>query len=435
MNASVCIALALILLISLNGAASAADSTWKIGEPIVTYYAGPTVTDEVAKLMKAGGWNTVWCTIDNIDIAHKYGLRAMIHNGLLQPETLDDPAKWAELDAFVDRVKNHPAMYSYYIVDEPNASRFPGLGRLVAYLRERDPAHMAYINLFPVYASDEQLGTTAYSHDESYRKHLQLFMDQVKPDLLSYDNYIFFKGYDGGSYFQNLSVIREFALKAKIPFLNIVQAASWDPIVRVPNANELRWLNYTTLAYGAQGISYYVFYAGGHEGGMVDKDNKSTPLYRAAKNLNREFAMIARELRKLDSIAAYHTGTIPWGAKALPFNNPFHVTPPLFDKPAVDKVPVKGLLIGCFGKDGKQTHALVVNTDYSRPAITTLEGPGKLDTFDAATGVWKPAGAFSIDLRLPPGGGKLIRLSPWRVDIRSGDPRDMRGWGIFGGHR
>jgi len=32
-------------------------------------------------------------------------------------------------------------MYAYYIIDEPNASTFPGWGKLVAYLRERDPAH------------------------------------------------------------------------------------------------------------------------------------------------------------------------------------------------------------------------------------------------------------------------------------------------------
>ncbi len=433
MNSFVCTAIALALLIALTGAVVAAPSTWKVGEPIVTYYAGPTVTDDVAKMMKVGGWNTVWCDEGNLDIARKYGLRAMLHSGLFQPSTLDNPEQRAQLDSLIERVKNHPALYSYYLTDEPDASRFPGLGKMVAYLRERDPAHLAYINLFPVYASPEQLGTTGTPHEQAYRKHLQLYMDIVKPDLLSYDNYIFFKGHDGGSYFQNLGIIREFALKAGIPFLNIVQAASWEPNVRVPNANELRWLNYTTLAYGAQGISYYVFYAGGHEGMMVDANNKPTPLYRAARNINPEFAKIARELQKLDSIGAYHTGTIPWGAKALPWSNPFRISPPLTDKPAVDRIPVKGILIGCFGKDGKQTHALVVNTDYSKPIITTVEGPGKLDIFDIPTGTWKSTDMSAVELRLPPGGGKLVRLSPWRIEIRGGDPRDAIGGGFFGG--
>ena len=78
----------------------------------------------------------------------------MLTSDLLNPETLDDPAKRAQLDALIETVKNHPAMEAYYITDEPGAGAFPGLGKLVAYLRERDPAHLAYINLFPTYANE-----------------------------------------------------------------------------------------------------------------------------------------------------------------------------------------------------------------------------------------------------------------------------------------
>ena len=51
-------------------------------------------------------------------------------------------------------------------------------------------------------------------------------------------------------------MIRRAALDAHRPCLNIVPAASWTPNVRVPNTNELRYLVYTTVAYGAQGISF-----------------------------------------------------------------------------------------------------------------------------------------------------------------------------------
>ena len=54
-------------------------------------------------------------------------------------------------------------MEAYHIVDEPGAAAFAGLGRLVAYLRQRDPGHLAYINLFPTYANEQQLGITAAS--------------------------------------------------------------------------------------------------------------------------------------------------------------------------------------------------------------------------------------------------------------------------------
>src|SRR5207302_2564173 len=103
---------------------------------------------------------------------HKYGLRGMLHDGLLTAATVDAPEQSKKLDALIDRVRTHPAFYSYYIIDEPAAGTFPGLGKLVAHLKERDPAHMAYINLFPTYANNEQLGTkgdTAAAYKEYLR--------------------------------------------------------------------------------------------------------------------------------------------------------------------------------------------------------------------------------------------------------------------------
>jgi hypothetical protein len=47
------------------------------------------------------------------------------------------------------------------LTDEPGAGAFPALGKLVAYLRQRDPAHLAYVNLFPSYANEVQLGVSA----------------------------------------------------------------------------------------------------------------------------------------------------------------------------------------------------------------------------------------------------------------------------------
>jgi hypothetical protein len=40
-----------------------------------------------------------------------------------------------------------------------------------------------------------------------------------------------------------------------------------------------------------------------------------------------------------------------------------------------------------------------------------LRGPGPLALFDPATGRWSPAGAARVKLRLPGGGGQLVRLN------------------------
>jgi hypothetical protein len=63
----------------------------------------------------------VWCGEKQLDVAQRHGLRAQLNDGLLAPATLDNPKQRAKLDDLISRVRNHPALYSYFIKDEPNA--------------------------------------------------------------------------------------------------------------------------------------------------------------------------------------------------------------------------------------------------------------------------------------------------------------------------
>ncbi len=387
---------------------------WNLGTPIVTYWAGPTLTDAVARQMAEGGWNVAWCGEKELDVAARHGLRAQLGDPLLTPAALDDPAQREKLDALVARVRTHPALYSYYITDEPSAPAFPGFGRLVAYLRERDPAHLAYINLFPTYANNQQLGTPGDTVT-AYREHLRQYLDVVKPALVSYDHYQFAKAGDNDQYFLNLAMVRQAAQQAGVPFLHIVQACTWTPSMRVPTGDEMRYLVYTTLAYGAHGISYYVYCCAGHTGAIALPDGTPTPIYHALKPLNREFAAIAGQLQPLRSLGVYHAGMMPPGAEALPADAPFRLDPAVPVIPYKPPERVRGMLLGLFGPAGKAgepatpTHVLVVNLDYRAEAVTGLVGPGNLEAFDAAAGTWSPVAGSDKAVRLPPGGGKLLR--------------------------
>lgn len=396
------------------GGAAAPPTGWTVGAPIVTYWCGPALTDATAQQMAEGGWNLVWCGEAELAIAQRHGLRALLTHPLLAPDSLDEPQKRAQLDALIDRVRTHPALYAYFITDEPNAAQFPALGRLVTHLRRRDPAHLAYINLFPTYASNAQLGNTG-TVVTAYQAHLRQFIQQVQPGLLSYDHYQFAVEGDTGQYFLNLALVRRAALDARLPFLQIVQASTWTPSMRVPGPDELRYLVYTTLAYGAQGISYYIYCCPKHEGGMASADGTPTRLYHAAKTLNREFVAIARELQPLRSLGVYHAGMLPEGAEALPPNAVFRLDPPV---PVMSYRPperVKGILIGCFGPADSRdvaaaTHALVVNLDYRSEAAVGVHGPGPLQTFDPATAQWSAAQPPPVKLLLAGGAGRLVRV-------------------------
>ncbi|MCP5521127.1 MAG: beta-galactosidase [Verrucomicrobiales bacterium] len=388
------------------GTPSAERKTWQVDTPIVTYWAGPALTDAVAEQMVEGGFNLVWCREEHLDIARRHGLRALLQNGLLSPASLDDPAKREQLDSLIDRVKDHPALYAFFLTDEPSAAAFPKWGRLVAHLRERDPAHLAYINLFPTYASNEQLGTQG-DVVTAYRDHLGQFVEVVKPDLISYDHYQFAVKRDNDQYFLNLALIQDAAEKAGLPFLNIVQACTWTPSMRVPTPDELRYLVHTSAAYGAQGISYYVYCHPGHTGGIALPDGTPTPLFHELKVANREFVGIARELQTLRLLGAYHSAMREEGCVPLPADGVFR----LDTSQSTDRL--RGFLLTCFGMSQDQpTHACVVNLDYTTHATAGLIGPGKLQVLDAIPGKWSPAQAVPLEIRLRPGEGRLVRVAP-----------------------
>ena len=380
-----------------------AAPTWQVGTPIVTYWCGPALTDTVATQMAEGEFNLVWCSEKELDVAQRHGLRGQLMDGLISPASLDNPELRQKLDALIARVRNHPALYAYHLMDEPGTAQFPALGRLVAYLRERDPAHLAYINLFPTYATNEQLGTKG-DVITAYREHLQQYTNVVKPALISYDHYQFMRDRDTDQYFLNLAMIRRVSQDAGVPFLNIVQASSWAPSVRVPNTNELRYLVFTTVAYGAQGISYYIYSCANHTGGIANADGTPTPIYHALKSYNREFAAIARELQPLRSLGVHHTSLKERGCEPLPANALFHL------ESSKSLPAARGFLLGTFGPKTRPTHVVVVNLDCTANAHPTLVGPGKLEWFDATTARWSSAKKPKVELTLPPGGGQLLRL-------------------------
>jgi hypothetical protein len=126
------------------GAEPRPDAKWRLGAPIVTYWAGPagtmTLDDRAAAQIRAGGWNLGWAnTPADLDILYRHGIRGML---VIGTPNLDDAAQTKAVDALIEQVRTHPALYAYHLVDEPGAGAFQGLGKLVAYLRQRDPAHL-----------------------------------------------------------------------------------------------------------------------------------------------------------------------------------------------------------------------------------------------------------------------------------------------------
>jgi hypothetical protein len=409
-----------------HAAVSTAPDHWTQKQFIVTFWLAPPATDEALARAAAEGYNLTRVPVEGLDIAARHHLRAMLTSNLLRPGTLDDPARRAQLDALIDKAKAHPAMEAYYITDEPGAGAFPGLGKLVAYLRRRDPAHFAYINLFPTYANERQLGVSADAAERAkvglpqnfagvgandqtvlrYREHLRQYLDIVKPDLISYDHYHFLKdGRDGKQYFLNLALIRDASLESGKPFLNIIQASALVKVWRLPDPQETRFLVFTTMAYGGRGISYFIYWGAAAQRGIY-RDGKPSPMAKEIAKINSEINALGPELLKLDSTGVYHTPPLPYGTQAPPADSP------------VQFVGGGEFVLGLFGKDGKTTAFMVVNRSYQKEAEATLKVtlPGsRLQQLDHKTGKWVDVFTLGADrrvrLQLAPGDGRLFRTS------------------------
>ena len=415
-------------------AAQPVADKWQLGTPIVGYYHGPgggggrwgPLTEGMAEKLVEAGFNLVWgSSVQDLDVAHAHGLRVTLHAEALnwrsvgEPDALEDPVQRARIDSVIERVKDHPALYDYVVADERSAAVFPTLAKVVVYVRERDPAHSCHINLFPTYASAKALGT-AGDTEEAYREHLRQYVEIVKPDLLSYDHYPFRKTHDSGDYFLNLALIREASRNSGVAFINVVQAVALSEESRVPTASEGRFQAYTTLAYGGQGISHFTYwpyseFRGGISGfddvefdeerAARDEAAPFTPLGDALREIHPRFVAIAEELQPLTSSGVYHLGVIPQGGVGLPTTAAFAVDP------AVPDEQKRGILLGYFGSEGKTSHVLVVNFDYTQDVGMTLVGPGPMETFDAGERRWHSAtDGPRAKVDLPAGGGALLRL-------------------------
>ena len=424
-----CSTVVLLAVASAFAAVPKPTGRWMQKGFLITFWCPPPATDENLAAVAAEGFNLTWAPAEGLDVVARHGLRAMLTSKLLKPETLDDATKRSELDALIAKVKNHPALEAYFITDEPGAGAFPSLGKLVAYLRERDPTHLAYINLYPTYANEQQLGVSADAAERAkvgqptdsgaistdagtilrYRQHLNQFIETVHPDLLSYDHYHFLKetdgrDKDGKEYFLNLGMIRQAALGADRPFLNTIQADTIIKTWRLPNAHELRWLVFTTMAYGGRGISYFTYWGPKDYNGLY-QDGKPAPLIKDVAALNKEIAKFGPALLELNSVGVYHTAPLPYGGEALPTFSPVQI------------MGEGEFVLGLFGKAAQTNAFMIVNRNYRHEAETTVKVtlPGrKLKELDRQTGKWTRAKSLSekrtVALKLAPGDGRLFRV-------------------------
>ena len=250
-----------------------------------------------------------------LDACEAAGLKAIVSDPRCDGydwQNVDDAKARTNVANLAAEVGKHPAVFGYYLRDEPPAAFFPGLAKVADLLRERSPGKWPYINLFPDYATPDQLGTS------NYTEYLERFVALCHPTIISYDNYSLM---DDGSvrdnYWTNLESVRAACRKHDLEFWNIVLAVSHFSY-RELNDADFRFEVYTTLAYGGRGISYFTYFApatGNYRNAAIDQFGHETPTWHSMQYVNLQIQKLAPTLLQLTSDAVYHIGKIPAGCQ------------------------------------------------------------------------------------------------------------------------
>lgn len=289
------------------------------------------------------------------------GLKFFLMNSyMLKP----DPAS-----RFVDLYRNNPQIVGFSIKDEPTASEFPELRKIRDAIYSQDTTKLLYTNLSPNIEA-KQL------HANNYATYVNEFVEQVNPPFISYDHYPIrqYKGeiYVEKNYYSNLEEIMKASKRYNRPFWGFAMIRE-EKYFPKPKISYLRYQLMSNLAYGAQGVQYYSYYATPKADGLPSaaylSDGTTSPTWDMIKQVNQELEALTHVFLGAKVVDVRHTGMeIPQGTKAL-------VTPPApFTRIHSGSA---GILISHIRNSGKN-YVVMVNHDVFNKQRVRLGYKGKV---------------------------------------------------------
>ena len=391
----------------------------------ISFWCGPPdsfITTEQFRLIKNAGFtivappcegaNTVERNKKILDTAKAVGLKVLLADARMPLSVENMPNAKENLKSIVKDYSRHPALFGYFVTDEPGAGRFSGLAEVVKTLRQLDSAHTAYINLFPNYASNNRQIPQSQLQTDSYLDYLQKYVRTVTPDVLSYDHYHFLQEGDRPGFFGNLEDAQRVAKTANIPFWNIVLSVQHGPY-RALSENELRFEAMQTLVYGGKGLVYFTYWLPQDDStfqwkhAIMNRDGTPRPLYEPVKKVNGEVQALAKWLYTSNIIRTWHTGNIPTDGRPQPSDLP------------VRSAGEGDLTMGMFRDPKGNVLLMVTNRDYRNNVKSKIRlsiGSHTIESLNLTNGKWsKVTGAKDgeeatlVDVDLSPAGTMLFR--------------------------
>ena len=302
-------------------------------------------------------------------------------------------------DSIVSLVKDDPALWGYFLRDEPWCSDFPDLAAWARRIEASDTTHPMYLNLFPMGIDYQTIGA------KDYRDYVRRFIEEVRLPMVSFDKYPISKNGFQENLYENLEVIREESARAGLPFWAFAMCVPhWHYVD--PTLPHLRFEMYTDLAYGASGLQYFTYWTPSpdaegfnYHDGPITYDGRRSERYDMVKELNAELqaragVFVGSEVERVGIV-----GNLPAGAHALEALPPGVISLDTHGERAV----VSHL------RKGKKAFLMVVSGRYDEPVTLDIAFARKPLEVDG-TGRYVRVPGKAATYELEPGGVRIFRL-------------------------
>ncbi|MDR0714039.1 MAG: BACON domain-containing protein [Bacteroidales bacterium] len=290
----------------------------------------------------------------------------------------------------IDRLKSHPALFGYFIHDEPRQSDFPEMTARVNKVQALDSAHPCYINLAPcLYCADatpdswmpELSCGPAFPEPSPCVRFVQKFIRDVPVPILSFDMYPIWQNTVTRKrelqvrWYYTLEVMSSEARKAGKPlwaFALSTAHKNFEFPYPLPTLNDIRLQVYSDLAYGAQCIQYFTYAHVANDGWQAPTgpNGEKQETWYIIKEVNEEIKALSPVFLNATVEWIAHTGEIPAGCTALDVSK----LPSVFHSLNIDGG--KGALVSLM-KKGNDHFLVIVNHDINE--VITVQASGTPD--------------------------------------------------------
>ena len=275
------------------------------------------------------GPSDVAATRAHLDLAEKVGIRLVV--GVPKPEKV-------ETTLFVRAVKDHPALESYLLGDEPKVSAMPPLGAMARTVIAEDPVHTPWVNWFgAILPSDNP---TNWYGTVDYRAYIDKSLSIIPTRRMSFDQYpvvakvktvppLPFRHVKNlelmANWYEALETVSAVSRERRIPFWGFAlsTAFGYGVVHPVPEIGHIRLQQYSNLAYGAQGLEYWCYWipippVDNMHTGVVGKGGRHSMVTDRIRRVNAEIQLRAFVFEGSACVGVWHTGrSIPQGTRRL----------------------------------------------------------------------------------------------------------------------